>query len=136
MRGAATRAHRQTSPAKYSPLAMTFQAQARSDHAELTRRFAQTGRLQAADGLTPAHAEALRRHLLERSDWSVIFNHGDRLYGHGAEGRAAISAARWSTLQAAVQNACRHILRVPQPHFVSMVTGLAPPDAHRLSVTG
>jgi SM-20-related protein len=29
-----------------------------------------------------------------------------------------------------------NLLRVPQPHFVSPVNGLAPPDAARLSVTG
>lgn len=88
--------------------AMSFQVQARSDHGELTRRMLDTGRLQVAGWLASADAHSLRKHLLDRSDWNVIFNHGDRLYEYGAAERAAISATQWSTLQVAVQNAGRH----------------------------
>lgn len=59
-------------------------------------------------------------------DWRVEW--GGQLQFLGEDGHVAEAfVPRFNAL---------NILRVPQPHLVSMVSGLAPPQAQRLSITG
>ena len=50
------------------------------DSAELRQQFARTGRIQIRDFLAAGHAELLRNSLLERQDWALILNAGDKVY--------------------------------------------------------
>ena len=60
------------------------------DSAVLRRQFDRTGRIQIGDFLGAGQAEQLRSSLLERHDWALIVNAGDKVYD--------ISRPAWSAM--------------------------------------
>lgn len=78
------------------------------DAPALARAFADRGRLSIDAFLSPGSAEALARHLGQRTDWVQVMNAGQRVFEIPEAGWAEIDQAARDTLETLVTDAARH----------------------------
>jgi Rps23 Pro-64 3,4-dihydroxylase Tpa1-like proline 4-hydroxylase len=77
------------------------------DAERLGERFRASGRLQIADFLVPAEAEALRAELLARGDWALILNAGEKVFDIPRSGWAEMSEEQRARLDELVIQSAR-----------------------------
>lgn len=88
---------------------MTYDFTLRSsiDVDEARKRFAECGRVEIRDFLGTGGAYALRTHLLERSDWTLVVNAGERVYEIPRADYAGLSKQQRDELDVRVTEAAR-----------------------------
>lgn len=70
--------------------------------------FAQNGRVEVRDFLGRGQADALRNHLLTRSDWTLVMNAGQSVYDISRKDFAALTPEQRAELDTRVADAARY----------------------------
>ena len=78
------------------------------DVAAVRVKFAERGRVEIRDLLGPGEADALRKHLLERPDWSQVLNAGEGVYEIPRVDVSQLTAQQVAELDTRVIDAARH----------------------------
>jgi Rps23 Pro-64 3,4-dihydroxylase Tpa1-like proline 4-hydroxylase len=81
-----------------------FCLHSRLDVRAAARRYQEHGRVHVSSLLEEASAQQLAAHLAQRSDWRLIFNHGDQLYEFDEVMRRDIGAVKQGELTQAAHN--------------------------------
>lgn len=89
------------------PDALTLSINPALDATALAQSFARAGRVQIADFLTPATAEALFAALRARDDWIQVINSGEKLFELSRTIRADMSEEQRTALDTAVYAGAR-----------------------------
>lgn len=77
------------------------------DIATLAAKYAHDGRVEIENFLAGSGAEALRAHLTDRADWSIVMNAGDRVWEMAEPALAELTADQRHTLDAKLYQSAR-----------------------------